>query len=206
MRARELLARFRPNGEPVGFVDQLREDALGAALKPDSARAIAEASARTWGLIRSYDRVEITERRPGGRVDHTFVRAPRASAGAGRYRVRPVVGGDRLVELTHFCACPRRSRAATRKPRSANNAIAFGAFVAIVLTVGCIVAVFPLPAAAGCGGRSRRRPDSPWRIARARRHQRVAARVDALRHRGGAFSPSVLSTPLGFLADGCLSR
>jgi hypothetical protein len=45
----EAMFTFAPDGTPNGFVERLREDAPGAALSPDQARTIAEATAaRPW--------------------------------------------------------------------------------------------------------------------------------------------------------------
>ncbi len=143
---RETTVRFRPDGTPYGFVDHLREDAPGASLSADSARAIGEAAAaRDWGLgLAPYTRVETsTERRPGGRADHTFVYERHdATAGAGRYRVRLVVSGDRLTELTHLLRVPEAFSRKYEKMRSSNNAIAIAAQVLMFLLYvigGCIV-------------------------------------------------------------------
>ena len=145
---REVTLRFRPDGSPCGFVQKLREDAPGAALSPEAARRIAEASAaRDWGVNIAPDTLaEIaSERRPGGRVDHTFVYERRGvAAGEGRYRVRLVVGGDRLTELTPFLRVPEAFSRRYEELRAANDAIARGAVAAmLVLYVigGCVVGV-----------------------------------------------------------------
>src|SRR5262249_50887133 len=102
----ETLIRFTPDGRPYGFVERLKEEAAGAALTSDDARAIAEANATSkWQVdLRPFSLVERgQERRPGGRVDHTFT-YERASPtlNEGRYRLRLVVSGDRLTEATYF--------------------------------------------------------------------------------------------------------
>jgi hypothetical protein len=144
--ARELVVRFRPDGAPYGFREKLREDAPGAALARDVARGIAERSAeRDWQLdLAPFDLVETsTETRPGGRVDHTFVYQRRdASVGEGRYRVRLVVGGEHLSELTHYLRVPQSFDRRYEKLRASNDAIAFGATVALALLYiigGCII-------------------------------------------------------------------
>src|SRR5262249_36166675 len=145
---REATFRFRPDGTPCGFVDHLREDAPGASLPADAARAIAETAARrdwAWDLA-PYALVETsTERRPGGPPDHTFVYERRdAAVGAGRYRVRLVVGGDGLTELTPLLRVPEAFSRKYDKMRSSNTAIAVVAqslmFLLYVIG-GCIVAM-----------------------------------------------------------------
>src|SRR3954466_8678534 len=71
----ETTIRFTPDGQPYGFVETLKEDAPGAALDAAAARRIAEDAATTrwqvalarFGLIEQGQ-----DRRPSGRVDHTF--------------------------------------------------------------------------------------------------------------------------------------
>src|SRR5262245_28725205 len=97
---------FAADGTPNGFVEHLREDAPGASLAADAARAIAEsAAARTWAVdLSPFRAVEHSEeRRPGGRLDHTYVyeRQDR-TLGEGRDRLRRVVSGDALTDVRHF--------------------------------------------------------------------------------------------------------
>ena len=148
---REVMLRFRPDGKPYGFVDQLREDAPGANLSVETARIIAETTAtRDWGLdLSHYTPLEpSTEHRSGGRADHTFLYERNdAKAGEGRYRVRLVVAGDRLIELTHFLRVPEAFSRTYEKMRSSNNAIAFGATAVMALLFiigGCIIGLFVL--------------------------------------------------------------
>ncbi len=94
-----------------------------------------------------YARAETSkELRPNGRADHTFVyERPDLRAGEGRYRLRLVVSGDRLTELTHFLRVPEAFAREYESMRSANEGIAFGAqAVGIVLYLvgGCMVGVF----------------------------------------------------------------
>ena len=143
---RETLVRFTPTGRAYGFREKLREDAPGASLPEDSARAIAErAAAADWGVDFShYVRLPASqETRPGGRTDHTFIYERRGvAAGEGRYRLRLVVGGDRLTELTHFLRVPEAFARRYEKMRSTNNAIAltaFGFVGVLYLIGGCII-------------------------------------------------------------------
>ena len=129
----ESTIRFTPDGRPYGFIEKLNEDAPGAALDAATARRIAEDGAATrWTVdLSKFALVEAgQERRPAGRVDHTFTyeRADEA-LGEGRYRLRLVVSGDRLTEVTPFrqdsrsvhaplrrtCARPTTSSASARR-------------------------------------------------------------------------------------------
>ena len=137
---REVEVRFRPNGTAYGFRERLSEDAPGAALDPDTARAIAEnGTGAPWNVaLGSYEPVEASEEeRPGGRVDHTFVyERPDAQAGEGRFRLRLVVSGDRLTELTHVLQVPEAFDRRYEEMRSANEGITIAGSFAVVLIYG----------------------------------------------------------------------
>jgi hypothetical protein len=133
----ETLIRFTPEGQPYGFVQRLKEDAPGAALGADAARRIAEDVAQSnWQLdLKPFALVEqAQERRPGGRVDHTFTYERAApTLNEGRYRLRLVVAGDRLTELTHFIRIPQAFGLRYQSMRSRNEAIGIGSVVGMVL-------------------------------------------------------------------------
>lgn len=133
----ETTVRFTPDGKPYGFVEHLREGAPGASLDATAARGIAETAATTrWHVdLRQFTLVEQgQERRPGGRVDHTIT-YERASPtlNEGRYRLRLVVSGDRLTELTHFIKIPESFTRRYERMRSANEAIGIGSVVGMAV-------------------------------------------------------------------------
>ena len=138
---REVEVRFRPDGAPYGFRERLPEDAPGAALGTEAARAIAEESGTgaPWNVaLDDYEAVESSqEERPGGRVDHTFVyeRSDR-QAGEGRFRLRLVVSGDRLTELTHVLQVPEAFDRRFEEMRSANEGITIGGGFLTILLYG----------------------------------------------------------------------
>jgi hypothetical protein len=132
----ETTIRFTPAGTPYGFVEKLAEDAPGAALDPAAARAIAERGAARWSVDLSPFTVaeQGQERRVGGRVDHTITyERTGAAAGEGRYRLRLVVSGDRLTELTHLVRIPEAFTRRYANMRSANEAIGIGSVVGLML-------------------------------------------------------------------------
>lgn len=144
-QANETQIRLTPAGRPYAFKETLEEKAPGNLLSPDSARALAEGEAtRNWGVdLHAYTLVEQShEVRPGGRTDHTLVyERDQPRLGEGRYRLRLVVGGDRLIELNHFVKVPEAFSRRYEKMRSANRAIAFAGAVVIALLYligGCI--------------------------------------------------------------------
>lgn len=136
----EVTIRFTPEGRPYGFVERLREDAPGAALSAEQARTIAEREATVgWGVdLAPFALVsQSEERRPGGRVDHTFVyERTRERLNEGRFRLRLVVSGDRLTELTHFIQIPEAFSRRYEQMRSANVAIGVGSTVALAVLYG----------------------------------------------------------------------
>ncbi|MDZ7359735.1 MAG: CPBP family glutamic-type intramembrane protease [candidate division KSB1 bacterium] len=144
----ETLIRFTPKGEPYGFAQKLPERETGAALDADSAHAIAESAASAWKIdLSQYQLTEKSqETRLGGRIDHTFVyERPHLQIGEGRYRLRLVVGGDKLTELTHFVKVPEAFSRRYEEMRSANDTIGVAGSVALVvlyLIGGCGVGLF----------------------------------------------------------------
>src|SRR5258708_21561392 len=83
--------RFTPDGRPYGFVERLKEDAPGPALDAAAARRIAEEGATRWNVdLAKFSLAEAgQERRPSGRVDHTFTyERSDATLKGGRYRLR----------------------------------------------------------------------------------------------------------------------
>jgi membrane protease YdiL (CAAX protease family) len=133
---RETTIRFTPEGKTYGFVEKLPEDAPGAALEPGPARSIAERGAPQWNVdLSQFTLVEQGQHRQvSGRVDHTitFERSG-AAAGEGRYRLRLVVTGDRLTEVTHFVRIPEAFTRRYASMRSVNEAIGTGSAVGLML-------------------------------------------------------------------------
>ena len=137
---REAEVRFRADGAPYGFRETLAEDAEGAALDAEAARAIAEAGAGApWNVaLDGYEPVEASlDERPGGRVDHTFVyERTGAQAGEGRFRLRLVVSGDRLTELMHVLQVPEAFDRRYEAMRAANEGIGVAGSFAMFLIYG----------------------------------------------------------------------
>ncbi|MDA2928801.1 CPBP family intramembrane metalloprotease [Acidobacteria bacterium AH-259-O06] len=141
--------RFTPAGRPFGFVEKIPEDEPGATLPADSARTIAETAAlNDWTIdLDTYDLVEESQEvRPGGRTDHTFVyERGNQKIGEGRYRLRLVVSGDKLTEVTHFIKIPEGFERRYEEMRSANWTIGIVGQLAAALVYilgGCIIGLF----------------------------------------------------------------
>ena len=133
----ETTIRFTPEGRPYGFVEKIREDAPGARVDGATARQIAESAAGSrWNVdFRQLALVEHgQERRVGGRIDHTLTYERGTPAlNEGRVRVRLVLSGDRLTEVTHFIQIPEAFSRRYDSMRSANDAIGIGSAIAMAL-------------------------------------------------------------------------
>jgi hypothetical protein len=134
--AHESTIRFTPEGRLYGFVEKLKEDEPGAALDAAAARALAERAAPRWNVDLSKFTVaeQGQERRVSGRVDHTITyERSDAAPGAGGYRLRLVVSGDRLTEVTHFVRIPEAFSRRYANMRTLNDAIGMGSAVGMML-------------------------------------------------------------------------
>jgi hypothetical protein len=132
----ETTIRFTPEGRPYGFEETLREDAPGAALEAAAAKEIAERGAARWNVdLGRFQLVEQgQERRAAGRIDHTLTyERPTPTLNEGRYRVRLVVSGDRLTEVTYFIQIPEAFTRRYASMRSANEAIGIASVVGMAL-------------------------------------------------------------------------
>jgi hypothetical protein len=136
----ETLVRFTPEGTPYGFFVRLPDQEAGASKPAEEAREIAETAAKNdWNIDFSRYRLVESSRdvKPGGRADHKFVYERQdEKVGEGHYRLRLVVGGDRLTELTNFVEVPEAFTRRYDQMRSANDAIgavsqiaAFGLYI-----------------------------------------------------------------------------
>jgi len=145
----ETTVLFTPEGDPYGFIEILPEDEPGDSLSADSALVIAETNAsEKWGVDFSLFSIveQSQEVKPSGRIDHKLVyEMLDKKLGEGRYRLRLVVSGDKLTELTYFIKVPEAFTRRYEEMRSANNTIASVAVIALVLFYvvgGCIIGLF----------------------------------------------------------------
>jgi hypothetical protein len=123
----ETQVQFTPEGQPYNFHVKLPEDEKGPSRPTAEARQIAESAAKAdWNV--DFSRYELADSskddRPGGRTDHTFVYERQDERlGEGRYRLRLVVAGDKLTELTHYVQIPEAFTRRYQQMRSRNDAI-----------------------------------------------------------------------------------
>jgi hypothetical protein len=136
----EATIAFAPDGRPYGFVERIKEDATGAALDPAAAQRIAERdAAKAWSIDFSpYHLVEQGQtRRPAGRVDHTFTYERLSpTLNEGRYRLRLVVSGDRLTEVTPFVKVPEAFVRRYESMRSANTTLGLVSVIGMIVLYG----------------------------------------------------------------------
>ena len=133
----EVTFRFTPDGRPYGFEEKLKEDAPGAALDSSAARTIAEQAASSrWNVdLARYTLAEQgQERRPSGRIDHTFTYERQdVTFNEGRVRLTLKVSGDRLTGVSHFIKIPEAFTRRYASMRSANELIGVGSAVGLAL-------------------------------------------------------------------------
>jgi hypothetical protein len=133
--AHETQVRFTPEGTPEGFYVRLPDQEPGATKPAEEAQQIAETTAtRDWNI--DFSRYRLIESskdvKPGGRTDHTFVYERQDEhVGEGHYRLRLVVGGDKLIELTPFIQVPEAFSRRYEQMRSANDAIGAASQIAM---------------------------------------------------------------------------
>src|SRR5438132_1558500 len=141
--AHETLIRFTPEGEAFGFRVQLPEQEAGDSISADVAQGNAETAARQdWNV--DFNRYRLAESskeiRPGGRTDHTFVYERQDERlREGSYRLRLVIGGNKLTELTYYVQIPEAFSRRYEEMRSANTAITAASSVAtfVFYILGC---------------------------------------------------------------------
>ena len=133
----ETTIEFAPDGRSVGFEEKLKEDAPGAALAEAAARRLAEdGAAAHWEVpFARYALVEHgEERRPSGRIDHTFTyERGDVALNEGRVRLRLVVAGDKLTAVSPFIKIPEAFTRRYASMRSANELIGIGSVVGMVV-------------------------------------------------------------------------
>lgn len=128
---------FTPNGKPYGFIETLSENVAGNNLSEKDARALAENEAITnwninlshYALVESSQKTEISNR-----IDHTFVyERTDKKIGEGTYRLKIVVSGDKITELTHFVKVPEAFTRRYTEMRSANAVVSLAATLLMIL-------------------------------------------------------------------------
>ena len=144
----EVEIRFTPDGKPYGFTETIAENSPGAHLTKENARERAEkTAAQFWNIdFTQFKLIEASqETRQTGRIDHTFIyERNNARIREGSYRLRLVMTGDKLSDVTRYIKIPESFTLRYQEIRSYNDSLASGAsMLMIVLYIigGCIIAL-----------------------------------------------------------------
>lgn len=144
--AHELIVRFTPQGELYGFVETLAENEPGTNVTAEDAQQIGEKEAQSnWRVdLSNFHQIEASqETRHGGRIDHTFIyKRTNGRIGSGEYRLRLVVSGNKLTEVTYSVKVPEQFILRYKEMRSSNESLASAAtMLMLVLYIigGCII-------------------------------------------------------------------
>lgn len=135
-----------PDGKPYGFRQELSENLNLPSLSQDNARELAQKHAHDiWDIsLEPYRLIEnSTETKVSGRVDHRFVyERTKEKAGEGFYHLEMVVRGNAVSALEHTVNVPDAFTRRYALMRSANQSIAWGATIAMILLYvlcGCFI-------------------------------------------------------------------
>ncbi len=141
---------FTPDGTPYGFVAKLPETEIKPTLTTQAARELAQAVAEEeWNVsFDSYKEIEASkDLKPCGRLDHSFVyeRTDVQLGTEGKYRLKLLVSGDTVTEVTRFVLIPETFQRRFQEMRSCNaTVLTFGTLGLQLLYIfaGCLIAGF----------------------------------------------------------------
>ena len=134
----EVTVRFTPEGTPYGFQEKISENESGTNVGESKAQNVATsfAQAAPWNIdFEQYKLVEASqEKKASGRIDHTIMYERKdEKIGEGFYRLKIVVSGDNVSELTHSVKVPDAFIRRYQEMRSANETIAHAANLIMML-------------------------------------------------------------------------
>jgi len=128
---------FTPDGKPYGFVETISENIPGEQLSEKDARIIAETEAVTnWNInFDHYRLVEASQKTEmSKRIDHAFVyERSDKKIGEGLYRLKIIISGNKVTELTHFVQVPEAFTRRYTEMRSANITLTIIATLIMIL-------------------------------------------------------------------------
>ncbi|HSC25429.1 MAG TPA: CPBP family intramembrane glutamic endopeptidase [Candidatus Babeliales bacterium] len=140
---------FTPDGQPYGFIETISENTPGKQLLENDARHIAETNATlNWNIdFHDYILIESSQKTElSGRIDHTFVyQQAHYHIGEGSYRLKIIISGDKMTELTHFIKIPEAFNRRYAEMRSANTIISWAASIFMLLFYilgGCCLGLY----------------------------------------------------------------
>ncbi len=141
---------FTPDGTPYGFTTKLPETEIKPTLPTQAARELAQTVAvEEWNVcFDSYKEIEASkDLKPCGRLDHSFVyeRTDVNLGAEGKYRLKLLVCGDMVTEVTRFVFIPETFTRRFQEMRSSNTTVlTFGMLGLQLLYIfaGCLIAGF----------------------------------------------------------------
>jgi hypothetical protein len=140
----EVVFNFTPDGRAYSFKETLSENTPGNNISTHAAQEIAETSAHNYWHIdfTNYRLVETSEKTQLSlRIDHTFeYERTDYTVGEGFYRLRIIVSGDKVTEVSSYIKIPETFTRRYGEMRSANTTIASFAQSAMLLLyifIGC---------------------------------------------------------------------
>lgn len=143
LQKEEYVVRIAPDGRLLGFSRELPEDAPGADLPQDEARALAEAFLAERGVdLQRYEPVEASSERRKARTDHHFAwRLKGFEAGEAELRLWVRVQGDTIGGFGRFLKVSEAFERAYTRERSQGTliALAVGLLLTLALAVGALV-------------------------------------------------------------------
>ena len=146
----ELYIQFTPEGKPYSFLQILPETHGSVAWTSEHAQEYVQTIAtQEWNIpLEKYNLIEsYQEKRVSGRVDHTFVYQWPERINQGLIRLRLVVSGDTLTEISPYFKVPEEFILRYKELRSKNNTIAWFAYIAMLILYmfgGCLFGLWYL--------------------------------------------------------------
>jgi len=138
MEKEEVTVNISPQGELTGFVHKIAEEAAGAGLASDSARAIAlNFLAFQLGVpVDSLEFVETTVQQRPNRIDHAFTwKNKNWSALDAEYRYSITIQGDQVGSCSEYLHIPDKWQRDYEKLRAKNDTTGYIAAFFLLLTL-----------------------------------------------------------------------
>lgn len=140
----EVLIYFTSDGNPYGFKETISENTSGINITSAAAQTHIEqfVQAEPWHIpLAEYKLIETSQEiRPSGRLDHIFTyERTNEKVGEGFYRLKIVVSGNHISELSHLVKVPDAFKQRYENMRSANENIAYAATIIMLVlyVIGC---------------------------------------------------------------------
>jgi hypothetical protein len=139
---------FTPQGKPFNFIMKVPEKEKGEFISSDSALVLASNFAvKEWQInLGDYKLIENSqEKRTSGRIDYSIVfEHQKEKMKEGRFRLKIVVAGGKITELSHIFKVPESFERRYEEMRSANSTISGLGMICMFLFYICfgIVGLF----------------------------------------------------------------